>query len=298
MTKEALLLSCKQNDLYSTPYLNDVLYLHFKGYSVIENLEEYTGLKSLWLENNGLTKISGLDQQKKLVFRKMKSLRVLTLIGNPIITEIKNYRKTLILKCLELLNLDNRSISKKDRVCTEAWNIGGLEAEQIMRTQLINEERQRMNESVSALLKLRDDHIINQIDTQLEPNKIKNYTFECNEKKSEDKIKTFSTDQKITDSYHDEYAMKSSNINRVHDICIIKEAEHIKTSTTTNKITSNTSDKSLYKLSLNKCKANVNVEPKDMFCRNKINKHIVEIDQHTCSGDFSQRIKNINLNVL
>lgn len=38
-----------------------------KGYSKIENLDEYTGLKSLWLENNCITEISGLNNQKELV---------------------------------------------------------------------------------------------------------------------------------------------------------------------------------------------------------------------------------------
>lgn len=66
MTKPHLKKLCREQDLYSTPYLNDRLYLHYKGYKRIQNLDEYTGLKVIWLEGNGFVKIEGLDNQKNL----------------------------------------------------------------------------------------------------------------------------------------------------------------------------------------------------------------------------------------
>lgn len=57
-----------------------------QGYSRIQNLEEYTGLKVIWLEGNGLTKIEGLDAQAELstlylqenMIEKMENLSHLT----------------------------------------------------------------------------------------------------------------------------------------------------------------------------------------------------------------------------
>lgn len=60
MTLAYLKQLCKEQKVYQTPELNDILYLHFKGFSKIENLDLYTGLKSLWLEGNGISKIENI----------------------------------------------------------------------------------------------------------------------------------------------------------------------------------------------------------------------------------------------
>jgi hypothetical protein len=61
MTKESLRRVCKEQKLYTTPAINDKLYLHYKGFTKVQNLDEYTGLKALWLEGNGLSRIEGLE---------------------------------------------------------------------------------------------------------------------------------------------------------------------------------------------------------------------------------------------
>lgn len=52
---------CLQNNQYEFPELNEKLYLHFKGFTKIENLCEYKNLKTLWLECNCIKKIENLD---------------------------------------------------------------------------------------------------------------------------------------------------------------------------------------------------------------------------------------------
>ena len=51
---------------YTTAHLNDILYLHFKGFDTIENLEEFTELKVLYLEGNCISRIENLKNKDKL----------------------------------------------------------------------------------------------------------------------------------------------------------------------------------------------------------------------------------------
>lgn len=89
---------CEANGQYETPALNNTLYLHYKGFSKIENLEGYENLTSLWLECNGLLKIEGLDHHY--------SLKMLFLHQN-LLTKIENIQH---LHNLVTINLSNNQI--------------------------------------------------------------------------------------------------------------------------------------------------------------------------------------------
>jgi len=66
ITQKVLKGLIKEQSLYKTASLNDKLYLHYGGYDKIENLEEWTGLRALWIEGNGFDKIQGLNPLTQL----------------------------------------------------------------------------------------------------------------------------------------------------------------------------------------------------------------------------------------
>ena len=66
LTPKVLKKLIKEQELFKTPELNDKLYIHYHGFEKIEGLEEWTGLRALWLEGNGFTKIEGLDTLSEL----------------------------------------------------------------------------------------------------------------------------------------------------------------------------------------------------------------------------------------
>ncbi len=104
LTKEVVLRVCKDRQGYNTPRLNENLYLQRFGFRQIENLEEYTGTKALWLEENAICKISNLGH--------MTNLRCLFLQMNA----IKKIEGLHRLVQLRTLNLSNNMLSRIDNL--------------------------------------------------------------------------------------------------------------------------------------------------------------------------------------
>ena len=47
------MLAKEWRNYYRTAYLNEKLYLHYKGFSYFKNMEQFTDLKCLYFEGNG-----------------------------------------------------------------------------------------------------------------------------------------------------------------------------------------------------------------------------------------------------
>lgn len=126
MSPAEIRLSCLENDGYETPELNDKLYLHFRGFRKIENLEPYTGCKAIWLDSNGFDSIEGLDSMSELrclYLAKNLISRIDGLANLQFLTtlDLSNNRITVIenLSCcpaLQSLNVSKNAISELESI--------------------------------------------------------------------------------------------------------------------------------------------------------------------------------------
>merc|ERR1711911_376803 len=142
LTQKLIERKCKEQKLYKTPYLNDVLYLHYLGIDKIENLEQYTEVKCLWLENNAISQISGLNHQTQLrslflqnnAICKIENLTHLTRLNhlnlsNNLIEQVAGLDSLLNLTNLDLSNNQIKSTGNLEHLanCTSitALNLSG-----------------------------------------------------------------------------------------------------------------------------------------------------------------------------
>ncbi|XP_017860342.1 PREDICTED: dynein assembly factor 1, axonemal homolog [Drosophila arizonae] len=92
------------------------------------------------------------------IFEKMPCLKVLVLHGNPVVSRLPQYRKTLILACKELTYLDSRPVFPRDRACAEAWKREGYEGERKENRRWNRADRKKMRDSVNYTIQLRNRH--------------------------------------------------------------------------------------------------------------------------------------------
>jgi dynein assembly factor 1 len=252
ITKKALKALIKKHNLYNTAELNDVLYLHYQGFTRICNLHPFTNLKALWLNNNAISRIEGLDELRNLsclylanniidslsgldnlvsldtlslshnyisvieglhncvrlttveldhnkfrqpaglagllaaptiailnlnnndieseefaeVIRGLDQLRVLRMVGNPVVRQMRDYRRRLILQFQELRFLDDAPVEDDERRCVAAWAEGGIPAERAERAKIKEEKDAKHEENMRKFRELQGKKIPPEADVE------------------------------------------------------------------------------------------------------------------------------------
>jgi dynein assembly factor 1 len=139
MTKKAILASCREHHLYVIPDINDVLYLHYGGYLQIKNLEEYTGLKALWLNNNQISVIENISHLQQLTSLYLQSNMISEITGLDALVN------------LDTLSLSNNYLTK----------IRGLQNLRKLRSLEVDHNRLNTVEGLQGLLECPSIQILN-----------------------------------------------------------------------------------------------------------------------------------------
>ncbi|XP_017064362.2 dynein assembly factor 1, axonemal homolog [Drosophila eugracilis] len=126
---------------------------YLKDSESLSDLVQCKTLSVLDLSNNRIDDILVVK-----VFEQMPSLKVLVLQGNPVVSRLPQYRKTLILACKELTYLDSRPVFPRDRACAEAWKREGYEGERKENLRWNRAERRKTRESVNCCIRMRNSH--------------------------------------------------------------------------------------------------------------------------------------------
>ncbi|TDG41799.1 hypothetical protein AWZ03_011778 [Drosophila navojoa] len=126
---------------------------YLKDSESLAHLVDCKTLAVLDLSNNRIDDILVVK-----IFEKMPCLKVLVLHGNPVVSRIPQYRKTLILACKELTYLDSRPVFPRDRACAEAWKREGYEGERKENRRWNRADRKKMRDSVNYTIQLRNRH--------------------------------------------------------------------------------------------------------------------------------------------
>lgn len=89
---------------------------HLVTLDSVAHLAECKALQTLDLQNNELEDPGIVD-----ILKQIPDLRCLYLKGNPVVSNIKNYRKVLVTSIPSLTYLDDRPVFDNERKIAQAW---------------------------------------------------------------------------------------------------------------------------------------------------------------------------------
>ncbi|GMH35986.1 hypothetical protein BSKO_03854 [Bryopsis sp. KO-2023] len=118
----------------------------------IRHLSDCGSLRTLDMQHNKID-----DPQILEVLKAMPDLKCLYLKGNPVVSKIKNYRKTVISSLPSLVYLDDRPVFEKERRTSDAWAVGGVDAERQERDKIREEEMEKDKRNFEYLQKIREE---------------------------------------------------------------------------------------------------------------------------------------------